>query len=56
MRNTEAILLDQKPTNKYIDEDWYPITNASFPIIQGHSVVSGAAAEVLTNILVIILL
>jgi hypothetical protein len=38
--------------NKYIDEDWYPLLQTPpFPeYTSGHSVVSGAAAEVLTNI------
>jgi len=38
--------------NKYIDEDWYPLLQTPpFPeYTSGHSVVSGASAEVLTDI------
>lgn len=38
--------------NKYIDTDWYPLLQTPpFPeYTSGHSVVSGASAEVLTNI------
>ena len=38
--------------NKYIDKDWYPLLQTPpFPeYTSGHSVVSGAAAEVLTDI------
>ena len=38
--------------NKYIDEDWYPLLQTPpFPeYTSGHSVVSGASAEILTDI------